>query len=282
MLPLVSVVITTKNHAGVIEDCLLSIKNQSYPSGSIEIIVVDNFSTDDTYKKAKRYSPFVFRKGPERTAQRNFGMLKKASGKYVLYLDADMRLSKDIVKQSVTIMEKKRSIVGIYIPEIVIGYSFWVNIRRFERSFYDGTAIDCVRFIRRQSFVNIHGFDTNLDGTEDWDLDKRLRAIGETAIITESFYHNEGNFSLKTYLAKKGYYAKNFITYIKKWGRNDQDVKKQFSLWYRLFGVFVEKGKWKKIVKNPHLFITLLFLRLLVAVKVFFVMHIYDKNFRSR
>ena len=49
----VSIVITTKNEENNIKNCLLSILNQSYPRDLIEIIVVDNDSTDNTKKNAK-------------------------------------------------------------------------------------------------------------------------------------------------------------------------------------------------------------------------------------
>jgi glycosyltransferase involved in cell wall biosynthesis len=52
--PLISVVVTTKNEQENIENCLKSIKNQSYKN--YEIIVVDNFSTDETKKIARKYS----------------------------------------------------------------------------------------------------------------------------------------------------------------------------------------------------------------------------------
>ncbi|MBU4481653.1 glycosyltransferase [Patescibacteria group bacterium] len=46
--PLVSVVITTKSEEKNIENCLKSILNQTYPRDKIEIIVVDNNSSDRT------------------------------------------------------------------------------------------------------------------------------------------------------------------------------------------------------------------------------------------
>lgn len=280
MRPLVSIVITTKNHAHTIEQCLQSIKKQSYPAKRIEVIIVDNFSTDKTREIGKKYTALVFKKGPERTVQRNVGMMQKSHGKYVLYLDADMRLSRDVVRTCVERMEKHKTLMGLYIPEIIVGQSFWVKVRQFERSFYDATVIDCVRFIRRYAFVTIGGFDTTLDGTEDWDLDKRLRKIGKTAQIEAPLYHNEENFSLISYVSKKGYYARSFNNYIKKWGADDPDVQKQFSPWYRLVGIFFEKGKWKKVVVSGHLYVALLCLRLLVAVRIWLTMHSYDKNLR--
>ena len=86
----VSVVIATKDEEKNIGRLLESIKKQTYCSW--EIIVVDNSSSDGTVKLARKYTRAVYNCGPERSAQRNFGV-DKSLGKYVLILDADMELS---------------------------------------------------------------------------------------------------------------------------------------------------------------------------------------------
>src|SRR5262245_48197635 len=96
---LVSVIVTTKNNTATLDDCLKSIvKQQSYRP--IELIVVDNFSTDDTQEIAKKYTSNVFVKGPERSTQRNYGV-KKAKGEYVMIIDSDMNLSPKVIEQCV-------------------------------------------------------------------------------------------------------------------------------------------------------------------------------------
>ena len=72
--PLVSIVITTKNEEHNIENCLLSIKEQTY--SNIEIILVDNNSNDKTIEIALNFTSKIFNKGLERSAQRNYGMNK--------------------------------------------------------------------------------------------------------------------------------------------------------------------------------------------------------------
>ncbi|MBU4338206.1 hypothetical protein KKD57_01465, partial [Patescibacteria group bacterium] len=145
------------------------------------------------------------------------------------------------------------NLAGLYIPEIIMGESFWCKVRRFERSFYDGTVIDCVRFIRKDKFLEVGGFDESMSGPEDWDLDRKIRQIGRTALVKSPIYHNEAEFDLKKYLSKKGYYAKSFGAYINKWGKNDSEIKKQLGFYYRFIGVFIENGKWKKLIANPIL-----------------------------
>lgn len=284
---LVSVVITTKNEELNIENCLKSIKFQSYDN--IEIIVVDNNSTDKTKELAKKYTKQVYDKGPERSAQRNYGMIEKSKGKYVMFLDADMILSPNVIKNCVDSMNEN---VALHIPEIVLGKKYFSKVRRFERTFYDGTVIDGARFFLKETFVKVKGFDEKLNGPEDWDIDKKIKQIGKIDLIsfyenTENWklkelilnnginpekygcviYHNEAEFNLKNYLKKKGYYSKSFDDYIEKWGKEDEDVKRQFGVAYRFFVVFVENGKWKKIIMHPVLTFGMYFLRFLVGIK---------------
>lgn len=262
----ISVIITTKNEEKNIENCLGSIENQSYPQDKIEIIVVDNDSTDKTKEIALKYTDKVFNYGPERSAQRNFGV-EKANGEWFLYLDADMILSEDVIRDCANKVIANPKIIALYISEIIMGEKFWSKVRRFERSFYDGTAIDGARFIRKSEFQKVGGFDKTLTGPEDWDLNKKLCQVGKIELVITPIYHNETEFDLKKYLSKKGYYAQKFDEYIEKWGKNDPDIKKQFGLYYRFFGVFIENGKWKKLASHPFLTFGMYFLRWLVGIK---------------
>ena len=240
---LVSVIVTTKNEEKNIENCLQSITNQTYKN--FELIVVDNFSDDKTVQIAKNYKAEVYLKGNERSAQRNYGALK-ASGKFLIYLDADMILTNQLIEQCVFQCECQ-NIDALYIPEKIVGKGFWIKVRDFERSFYSGTVIDAVRFIRRDLFLKAGGFDESLVGPEDWDFDKKIRSLGRIGLSKASLYHNEGTFNVKLYLKKKEYYTPGIQKYVQKFGSNDPDVVKQVGIRYRLIGVFIEKGKWKKL-----------------------------------
>ena len=322
---LVSIIITTKNEEKNIANCLESIRRQTYPQNLLEVIVVDNDSADQTKQISRKYTAKVFDKGPERSAQRNYGM-KMARGKYLMYLDADMILSPTVIEKAVEKLSPVSNIqcprlqspqataecgqavsnippVALYIPEVILGNSYWSKVRRFERSFYDGTVIDCARFVKKDIFEQTGGFDLNMTGPEDWDFDKKVRKIGSVEVLDKYdfeaidkkildirywilgeeglkklinltkdpiIFHNEAGFNLKKYLAKKKYYAKSFDTYIKKWGKEDPDIKKQFGSWYRFFEVFLENRKWKKLIKFPFLVFGMYFLRFLVGMSFVF------------
>lgn len=262
--PLVSITITTKNEEKNIGRCLQSIKKQTYPQNKIEIIVVDNNSIDETRKIAKKFSRRVFNFGRAKSTQRNFGMLKQSHGKYLMYVDADMTLSPHLIEEAINKLEEEENISALYIPERVVGDSFWSRVRNFERSFYNATVIDAVRIIRKNVFKKIKGFDKNLVDSEDWDLDKKVRQISSVALLERKkafISHHEEQFKLANYLSKKEGYAKNLPTYLGKWGKNDPDIKKQFGISYRYGKVFLEEGRWKKVISHPILFIAVLFLQ---------------------
>lgn len=270
--PLVSVIVTTKNEEKHIEHCLKSIKQQTYSQNKIEIIVVDNKSSDTTKKIARKFTRKIFDKSPERSAQRNFG-INKAHGKYILFLDADMMLSPQVINECIdkfaSLHVGKFNLVGLYIPEIILGDSFWSKVRNFERSFYNATVIDCIRFFPKKVWEEVEGFDEDLTGPEDWDFDKRVRKSGKTDIINQPLYHNEADFILRDYLKGKSYYARTFDKYVDKWGRNDPDIKKQFGFCYRYFGIFIENRKWVKLFSHPILAFGLYFLRIRVGFSFF-------------
>lgn len=260
--PLISVIITTKNEEENIENCLQSIKSQTFKN--IELIVVDNFSEDKTAVLAKKFDAKVYFKGNERSAQRNYGA-KVARGKYLIYLDADMILSTTVIEECAVKCECD-NVDALYVPERIVGEGFWIKVRDFERSFYTGTVIDAVRFVRRDLFLQVGGFDETLVGPEDWDFDRKIRKIGRTSVAIVPLYHNEGQFSMKRYLKKKGYYTDGIQKYIKKWGSNDLETAKQVGIRYRLVDVFIEKGKWKKLMLYPLLTCGMYLLRFQVAL----------------
>ena len=248
--PLISVVITTKNEERNLPDCLAALDAQTLPRDSFEIIVVDNASSDRTRDIALAGADLFLEKGPERSAQRNFG-IESAHAPLVVYLDADMRLGENVLVECLEAF-KDPSVAGLYIPEEVVGSGYWIKVRNFERSVYDATPIDGIRGVRKELFLKLGGFDLSLCGPEDWDLNIRMKELGELKLISSGLRHDEGAFEWGRYLKKKKYYSASFAAYREKWPGNE-DVKKQFSFWYRYFGVFLENGKWKRLFAHPIL-----------------------------
>lgn len=127
MKPLVSVIIPTFNSGGTLEKCLRSISNQTYKN--IEIIIVDKFSNDGTKEIAKKYTKKIFEKCPERSTQRNYGA-HKSRGKYLLFIDSDMELTKRVIEECVKKQEDTKS-SAIIIPEKTVSNNFFRRSKKF-------------------------------------------------------------------------------------------------------------------------------------------------------
>lgn len=86
----VSFIIPTLNSSRTLKACLQSIRNQDYPQGKIEILIVDGGSTDKTKKIAQKYRPCFIRGGykENQEARKGVGLLK-AKGELVAYIDSD-------------------------------------------------------------------------------------------------------------------------------------------------------------------------------------------------
>lgn len=234
----VSVIIPTKNEEPNIANCLDSVKNQNCKN--VEIIIVDNYSRDKTVQIAKNFTKKCFIHGRERSAQRNFGA-KKASGKYLLFIDADMILDKNVVGESV-----KNKAKAVIIPETVIISNYWSECRKLEKEFYYDSEIEVPRFFDKNYFLKIGGYDEQLIAAEDWDLLEKIKVSDEKPKrIKAKIYHNESNLNLLDIAKKKFYYGKNLPVYFK---------KRKVDLIYKLSPISRNYPKiFRMLLGNPHL-----------------------------
>ncbi len=252
---LVSIIVPTYNSSATLGECLESIKNQSYQS--IELIVVDNNSKDNTKEIAKKYTDKVFNKGPERCTQRNFGV-EQASGEYVAIIDSDMNLSKDVIEQCVAEIQKP-SVVGVVIPEESFGEGFWAQCKKLERSFYVGVSwMEAARFFKKSDFLRLGGYDEQMVSGEDWDFSQRIAKLGKIGRISSYIYHNEGKISLFKTVKKKFYYAQKFAKYTAKQSEHGEQIANQTSIIAR-YKMFLSQPK--KLFKNPIYGIGMLFMK---------------------
>jgi glycosyltransferase involved in cell wall biosynthesis len=85
---LVSVVIPCYNHSHYLPTAIESVLQQSHKE--VEIVVVDDGSTDQTREVAQRYQQvkYVYQQNSGLSASRNTG-IKHSSGQYLVFLDAD-------------------------------------------------------------------------------------------------------------------------------------------------------------------------------------------------
>ncbi len=253
--PLVSVIIPTKNSSKTLEGCLKSIKEQSYKN--IELIIVDNNSTDNTKEIAKKYTDKVYNFGPERSAQRNFGV-KNSEGQFILIIDSDMELSNNVIQSCINKIITSKEIKAVIIPEESFGKGFWAQCKKLERSYYVGVRwIEASRFFDKNIYLNLGGYNEYMISGEDWDLSQRVEGIGKISRIDDFIYHNEGSISLFKTIKKKIYYAGEFVNYVSK-NKNYEKFRKQTGIINRYKLFFSQPIK---LFKNPIIGFGMLFMK---------------------
>lgn len=170
---LVSVIITAHNYARYIERAIRSVINQSLERNSFEIIVVDDHSTDETPQILENYKDetciFRMEQNVGLAEARNFG-IRKAKGQYVLFLDADDYIQRDLLKvQTVFLTENNRLdavAVDYYLVNEFGDHIEWVSAQE--------KPIACGIMFRKDRLYDIGLYDTTFRAREDEDLSIRF------------------------------------------------------------------------------------------------------------
>lgn len=230
----VSVIVPTRNSVRTIEYCLQSVRSQSYPD--VEIVLVDNRSTDGTCQVATSLADRVITAGPERSTQRNIGAAA-STGEFIIFLDSDMVASAALAGEVVGELSRHPGLDALVIPERSIGKGFWAKCRILEKQLYVGDPdMEAARAFRFSAFDRVGGYDEALQaGGEDWDLPDRLAEAGRLiGRVRSEVVHDEGRLSLRADLRKKFYYGRSLGRYV--WKHPKRSIFKVLRRsWYRNF-----------------------------------------------
>lgn len=268
----VSIIIPTYYKSSeTLEIPLKSIVNQKCPKEFYEVIIADNKGGEVIKNLAKKYKTRfteVDGKPSQVCRQINRGA-KIARGEYLLLVDHDIAVDQNLIGNFVKIVRnKKLNVDAWYIPyKIIARGKLLTKIRNFEESFYQDSIIAAPRLIKKSIFAKIH-FDQNVSsGAPDWDFMLQMKLLGiRFGYIKDYFYHHEEEMSFWQFISKKVIYSEGGEVYKNKWRRKNPEiynsiVAKQYDPLYRLFGIFIENGKWKKLILGFHLYLMFLFVK---------------------
>jgi len=239
--PLVSVVVPTRNNARTIRACLQSVRDQTYPH--VELIVVDNDSTDETFDVATELADVALTGGPERSAQRNLG-IERARGEWVLWLDSDMVLPPRSIEQAVATASSTGA-TGVALPERTIGDGFWTACRALERACYlNQPWLHNPRLVRRDYLVAQGGFHLQMSGPEDADLRLRMRTEGRGIELAPVIVdHDEGRLTVRDVVLKRYYYGRSIPAFA---GQHEGAVSAQGRAVLKAYAV-----NWRLLARDP-------------------------------
>lgn len=163
---MVSVVIPTYQHANTIGRCLESVLRQTY--SPIEIIVVDDGSTDNTAEVLKKFNGkirVIHQANAGANPARNRG-LAEAVGEFVMFCDADVVMNPEMIQRFVRQLANH--------PEASYAYSgFRFGWKVFYGVPFSGDRLRRMNFVHTTSLVrrkDFPGFDPAIKRFQDWDV----------------------------------------------------------------------------------------------------------------
>ena len=175
---LVSVVMSTYNNEDSIATAISSLVNQSYKN--IEILIMDDASTDNTYnicKKFEKISPIVkiFRNQDNLGLTKSLNILiKEAKGKYIARADADDFSYTNRIEEQINFILKKNldacctRAFRLDTRSKIPGYTYYVPLKiliKYKNPFIHGTLM-----IKKEVLQSLNLYDEKFKYAQDYKL----------------------------------------------------------------------------------------------------------------
>lgn len=209
-LPKVSFCIPTFNSSRTLERCLKSIVKQEYPD--IEIIIVDNGSTDDTVEIAKNYTSNIYFDDGLLGSVRQTS-LENATGEIIALFDSDIIIPHEKwLFNSVAYFNCSDKVSTVWPENIAppnsprttrLYFNIWKmsmdnRIKNGKSVFGGGNAL----FLR--SYLDeIGGINRNIHWGEDFEWAQNLRGHGYQVVATKDPLHHDTMNSMKEFVKKQ-------------------------------------------------------------------------------
>jgi glycosyltransferase involved in cell wall biosynthesis len=195
--PLISVVIPNYNYAHYLGEAIESVLAQTY--ASIEIILVDDGSTDDSLERARKFNgrlKIVAQENAGVSAARNRG-IGEASGELIAFLDSDDVWLPEKVAKQVRLLEREPQ-VGLvhcgyveFFSDGTVGDTHLdgmegevaLELLKYQRSVVLGGGSGAM--VRRSLIDEIGGFDPAVSPAEDWEFYYRCARVCRVGFIDE-------------------------------------------------------------------------------------------------
>ena len=174
--PLVSVIVPCYNSGKYLPETLDSVLLQTYANW--ECLIIDDGSTDNTkqicesyVKKDKRFK-YNYQENKGVSNARNNG-IRNCSGKYILPLDGDDKISSGYISDGIQLLESDNKIKLVYSKAKTFGMrsGVWEIPPYSFRGLLIENLIFCSAIIRKEDFLSTTGYDEKMsEGFEDWEF----------------------------------------------------------------------------------------------------------------
>jgi mycofactocin system glycosyltransferase len=253
--PFVSVIIPVKNRPQDIRECLTSLTSLDYPKNKVEIIVVNDGSTDSTGEVIQTFDVKAIH--PPRSigasACRNLAA-REANGDFLGFTDSDCVVHPHWLKElSPYFNDQKVGIVGGFVSnfyhhspldryeEVKSSLNMGPLPFRVEDQFSSAYVPSCNLIIRKKAFFEVNGFQEDLVVGEDVDLCWRTRKLGYHLqyIPRGKIEHKHRNDLLPMLMRRYDYGTSEAILYLR---HRDKRKRLYLSAIYSIFYASVSLG----------------------------------------
>ncbi|MEP6753893.1 MAG: glycosyltransferase family 2 protein [Chthonomonadales bacterium] len=223
-MPTLSIIVPALNEAETIEPALRSLIAVDYPN--VEIIVVDDRSTDDTGKILDRMAlefphivPIHVTELPPGWLGKNHALhigSEKATGEYILFTDADVHLDPSCLKRAIQLVQRRSLDHFVLFPEMILhgfwetatvwffGVIFTIKFRPWKVSDPDDPAymgVGAFNLVRAEAYRSFGGHTAfPLDITDDMRLGKEVKR----ARLRSDVYMSGGMVRVRWVVGLKG------------------------------------------------------------------------------
>lgn len=273
-----SIIIVNYNTFALTKDTINSILRYSYPF-TVEIMVVDNNSTDDSLKNLKKYFKckdvrFIESKENNGFAAGNNQGIKEARGRYVLLLNSDTIVKENTLENIYDYMEKHHDVGAVGCKVVLENGEL---DKACKRSFPNPSNA-----FSRLFHIKTKNNDYNLEELDDdgvYEIDCltgafmfiRRNALNDSGLLDETFFMYGEDIDLCYRIKKSGwkivYYGRSEIVHYKGASSKKQKSKLIYEF-YRAMYIYYKKHLWNdnSIFLNVLVFVGI---SLLCAFKLF-------------
>ena len=261
----VSIIIPTYNEEYYLPACLESLSVLDYPDELIEIIVVDNGSTDKTIKIAQAFGATVFVNSTKNiSGLRNLGA-SKSTGTVLAFVDADCVVEKCWLRKAAIYFDDYY-VAAWGCPPIIPENSSWVQktwffVRQKRDQKEEVAWLETMNlFVRKKQFIKIGCFCESLVTCEDVDISYRIAEFGKIIADNRIVVTHFGEAAtLKQFLKKEIWRGKSNFDGVKKHGLFRKEIPSLIIPLY--FGLILPVSLVMYLVKLTSIFgITLFFI----------------------
>jgi glycosyltransferase involved in cell wall biosynthesis len=267
---MISVIIPAYNRAKLLTRAIQSVLSQTYQD--FEIIVVDDFSKDNTDELMQQYHDTRIRyikhsQNKGGNAARNTG-IKQARGEFIAFLDSDDEWLPEKLEKQIALIKQSPEQVGLIFSSFKI-----INLVKKTECVYSVNR-DClapekilirnfigtfsVVLVKKKLLEQVNGLDETLMSCQDWDLYVRLRKVCEFDYIDEPLVNYYSTRS-KTQISHNREAVVQGYTRIFEKNKTDFDqlsVAQKIDYFQFIGCIFVEVGSyWKGVTRLSKSFL---------------------------